>query len=557
MGIERYLPKLKFVEPIGGFHGVSAIFPTLKDVIDYEENNVRINRGYPRFVTHPIVKIIENKYKKRFGAIGAISCQSYEAAIFLVVDFFFRKGNKIYFDEGVPLESYNILNEKFPNHVTKTQEFADANILFMQTQGEKFQSDVKGKTVVGVLEDNNLEEDVKNLGFNIILCHDKKHDIGIILIFSIRYAMLDILRRHCGFNVSSRKLIKKIRSSSELAKGYEYKLRKRIADLEKTTPDFCFLYSSGMVAVYSSILSLISSKRGKIIAVGSLYVDTLRILETWCEKYGLPKPVFIRDNIIENLKNSIDLNTAGIIVEIPSNPLIQLVDISEIVQISHSKGAKVIVDNTVATPYNFNPFSYGVDIVVHSTTKFLSGKNNHIGGVLLLNGEELKDRIKTFDKITKLQMDFNDIKVLSRNIRRFEERMEKINKNSEIVANFLNNHKLIKKVYYPSIKNDPYHPLMKKYLKGGSGLLSFVLKESTEDNARKFYDNLLPPILKGPSLGSEKTLLCPYVMMAHYKDSKEELELLGFDFYLMRISVGIEPVDKIIRSLENGLKNLE
>ncbi len=135
--------------------------------------------------------------------------------------------------------------------------------------------------------------------------------------------------------------------------------------------------------------------------------------------------------------------------------------------------------------------------------------------------------------------------------------MEKINKNSEIVANFLNNHKLIKKVYYPSIKNDPYHLLMKKYLKGGSGLLSFVLKESTEENAMKFYDNLLPPILKGPSLGSEKTLLCPYVIMAHYNDSKEELEQLGFDFYLMRISVGIEPVGKIIRSLENALKNLE
>ncbi|KKN39642.1 hypothetical protein LCGC14_0741470, partial [marine sediment metagenome] len=556
MGIEKYLPKLKLVKPIGGFHGVSAIFPTLIDVIDYEENNVIINHGYPRFVTHPIVKIIENKYKKKFGAIGAISCHSYEAALFLVIDYFFRRGNKIYFDKGIPLEFYNMLNAKFPNLV-KRSEMADANILFIKTQGEKFLNDKKGKTVIGVLEDNNLEEDVKNLGFNIILCHDKKHDIGVILIFSIRYAMLDILRRHCGFNVSSRKIVKKIRSSSELTKKKEYNLRERIAELEKTSPEFCFLYPSGMVAIFSSILSLLSSKRGKIIAVGSLYVDTLRILESWPKKYDLPKPVFIRDNFIENLKNCIDLNTAGVIVEIPSNPLIQLVDIGEIVRISHSKGVKVIVDNTVATPYNFNPFLYDVDIVVHSTTKFLSGKNNHIGGVLLLPGEELKERIETFNKITKLKMHFNDIKVLSRNIRRFEERMEKINKNSEIVANFLNNHKLIKKVYYPSLKNDPYHLLMRKYLKGGSGLLSFVLKESTEDNAKKFYDNLLPPILKGPSLGSEKTLLCPYVIMAHYNDSKEELEQLGLDFYLMRISVGIEPVGKIIRSLENGLKNLE
>ena len=137
MGIEKYLPKLKLVKPIGGLHGVSSIFPTLKDVIDYEENNVIINQGYPRFVTHPIVKIIENKYKKKFGAIGAISCHSYEAAIFLVVDFFFRLGKKMYFDKGIPLEFYNMLNEKFPNLVKRT-EMADANILFIKTRGEKF-----------------------------------------------------------------------------------------------------------------------------------------------------------------------------------------------------------------------------------------------------------------------------------------------------------------------------------------------------------------------------------------------------------------------------------
>ena len=150
-------------------------------------------------------------------------------------------------------------------------------------------------------------------------------------------------------------------------------------------------------------------------------------------------------------------------------------------------------------------------------------------------------------------MDFNDIKTLSRNIRKFEERMSKINSNSEIIANFLSNHKAVKKVYYPTLENDPNYSLSKKYLKGGSGLLSFLLKESTKENAEKFYDNIGPPILKGPSLGSEKSLLSPYVIMAHYNESKEELNKLGLDFYLMRMSVGTEPVETILKSLKHAL----
>jgi cystathionine beta-lyase/cystathionine gamma-synthase len=254
-----------------------------------------------------------------------------------------------------------------------------------------------------------------------------------------------------------------------------------------------------------------------------------------------------------NLEKYIDKNTAGVIVEFPSNPLIQLVDIEKIVKISHSMGAKVLVDNTIATPYNFNPFYYDVDITVHSTTKFLSGKNNHIGGVVLTKDHDSGEKIEEFNKLINIKMNFNDIRVLTRNIKQFERRMQIINDNSIKIANFLSSHKAIKRVHYPGLENNPDHALMKKYLKGGSGLLSFILDESTMENAEKFYDNLLPPVLKGPSLGSEKTLLSPYVIMAHYEDSKEELERLGFDFYLMRLSIGIEDAETIINSLNHAL----
>lgn len=547
----KYMPKLKLVKPIGGFHGVSAVFPTLKDIIDYEEKKITVNQGYPRFVTHPLVKKIEGDYKKKFGALGAISCHSYETAVFLVFDYFFKKGNKLHFENPLILQFYNSLTSKFKNVVEKTN-ILDANILFLEAQGNQAKNSLNSQVKVGILGNNYIDENVKN-NFDILIYHEKINDIGIILIYNKRYAIFEILRRHCGFNVSSRKLCNRRRISNDLVEQSEFSLKNRIADLENGDPEHCYLYPSGMAAIFTSILSLISDSKSKIIALGSLYVDTLRILEIWPNRYNLPNTVFIRDQPEVNLEKLIDKNTAGVIVEFPSNPLIQLVDIEKIVKISHSIGAKVIVDNTIATPYNFNPFDHGVDITVHSTTKFLSGKNNHIGGVILTKDHDSGERIGTFNKLINIKMNYNDIRVLTRNIKKFESRMRIINDNSFKIANFLSTHKAIKHVYYPGLENNPNHVLMKKYLTGGSGLLSFTLNESTMENAEKFYDNLLPPVLKGPSLGSEKTLLSPYVIMAHYEDSKEELERLDFDFYLMRLSIGIEDAETIINSLNRAL----
>ncbi len=545
------LPELKYLKIIGGFHGISAVFPKLQDVIDYEEGNIYVNQAYPRFVSHPTVKILELKYKKKTKSLESISCHSFESAIFLVFDYFYEKGCKIYIDEELTKILSIYFKEKFPDIIVEVEP-NEAEVLFIS----KLEDFNENKIVIGIFNEKDLSEIIDSIKFNIIIINEKTFDIGIILIFNSRYVILETLRRHCGFNVSSRKFLKVYINKQKEAK-LEYKLKSTISKLEHLKSNHCYLYSSGMAAVFSSIFSLMSVERPKIIILGSLYVDTFRILEKWPKKFGLKKPIFIRADIDNNLQKCIDDEVTAVIIEFPSNPLIQLVDISKIVRIAHSHGSKVLVDNTIATPYNFNPLDYDVDIVVHSTTKFLSGKNNHIGGAILTNNEKIGENIKGLNNLLQLKMHINDIKTLSRNIKTFEERMAKINRNAEIVANFLNNHEFIEKVYYPSLKNSPNRKLKEKYLRAGGGLLSFVLKDSSAENAMKFYDNLLPPILKGPSLGSEKTLLSPYVMMAHYNDAKQELERLGFDFYLMRLSVGIEKINLILKSLENGLSQLK
>jgi len=312
-----------------------------------------------------------------------------------------------------------------------------------------------------------------------------------------------------------------------------------------------------MAAIFTAIFSLLSRKRPKFIALGSLYVDTLRILERWPNNFNLIETSFIREDFTKLLEKTINENISGVIIEVPSNPLIELADFEKLIEISHSKGAKVIIDNTIATPINFNPFNLGADIIVHSTSKILNGKNNHIGGALLSNSEDIIENIKKFNELTKLDMNVFDMRTLLRNLKKFKPRMEIINENSKAIANFLNHHHSVKKVFHPSLENNPNHLLMKKYLKGGSGLLSFILRDPSAEIAGKFYDHIQKPILKGPSLGSEKTLLSPYVMMAHYEDSKEDLKKWGLEFYLMRLSVGIEPVEEIIACLRSALNLLK
>ena len=273
----NYMPKLKYFKPIGGFHGVSAVFPKLKDIIDYEEKRIIVNHGYPRFVTHPIIKNIEICYKEKFGALGAFSCHSYETAVFLIFDYFFSRGNKMYFENPLVSQLYNFLTSKFKNVVEKTN-FSDANVLFLDARSNQTKYPSNNKVKVGILGDDEIVDNVKN-NFDILIYHEKQHDIGIILIYQIKYSIFEILRRHCGFNISSRKLQNRGRISNDLIDQSEFNLKERIADLEKGDPEQCYLYPSGMAAIFTSILSLISDKKSKFIALGSLYVDTIRILE--------------------------------------------------------------------------------------------------------------------------------------------------------------------------------------------------------------------------------------------------------------------------------------
>ncbi|OGD54304.1 hypothetical protein A3K80_08165 [Candidatus Bathyarchaeota archaeon RBG_13_38_9] len=549
---ERFIAK-----PVGGYHGITIEFPTLQMNIDYEEKKIKPNRGYPRFVQHPQVQILEEKAKEEYFGSSAIAFASAESCLYTVIDCFFSKDVKgIYIDDGLPKKIYSFLVES-ASEVTQPTTKEKAQIAIININSSKDQlKKFEGSYRIGFSK-GSLEAKDHSSEYDAIIWGHPNESLGVLVLYNQDYEIYDLLRRHTGFNLSSRKAQRIIRRKSSPTFEFDL-LKKKIASLEKTDGENCLLYPSGMAAIFSSIITCWKPNRPKLIMIGSAYVDTLCILEKWPSRRGTLQAVFIDDtDDIERLKDEVDLETSAIITEIPTNPLLQVPNLGKIVSIAHKKDAKIIVDNTIATPYNFNPFDYEADIIVHSTTKFLNGLNNHMGGVSLTRDPELLSKLKKFQALTNSFMDPEDAIVLERNLKGFKKRMEIINKNAVKIADYLNQNPKVGKVYYPGLKNHPDYIVAKKYLlKGCSGLMSFVLKNSNRDNASTFYDNLGHPIIKGPSLGAEQTLLCPYTILAHYNDPPEKRKKMGLDLYLFRISIGIERPNNIIASLDKAFKNV-
>jgi len=530
-------------EPVGGYHGVTTRMQSIQSVCDYEEKKIELNTGYPRFVTHPEVRILEENIREKFDALSALSFCSFESALFSVIDYYFNNGAKFYVNDAKAEEIVDFLQQLWGNLIIKSP-IGDADIIITQTSANN--KEKQGQILIRIKPSSRNNSD-------IIVTGDA--NAGFVILYKDLIEEFTLLRRNIGFCLSSRRAERINKGKPIGVSKVISSLQQKISKLEKTKSSNCLLCPSGMAAVFSSILSCINKDRTKLVSIGNLYVDTLCILENWPKRKNTAKSgiIFEIDNK-EKIEEAIDKTTAAVVIEVPTNPLLEVADLDYVIKIARQKGAKVIIDSTIATPYAINPLLLGADVVVHSTTKFLNGKNDHIGGAILAKDEELLNKIRKLTCMANLYLDEEDARVLDNNILGFEERMEKISKNALEVANFLNKHPLVQKTHYPYLEGNKNLDIEKKYLSKWVGLVSFVLKESNKQTASLFYDNLKDPIIKGPSLGAEQTLLCPYTLLAHYECSDEELKKLGLDRYLFRISVGTEDANDIIASLEKGFK---
>lgn len=313
------------------------------------------------------------------------------------------------------------------------------------------------------------------------------------------------------------------------------------------------LHASGMAAI--STLFLSNLKAGdKVLTHFSLYGGTDEILSKLFPELGINAVIVdLRqlDKVEDIIKN--DKGIKMLYLETPANPTIQCVDIEALTKIAKKYNLVVACDNTFATPYLQQPFKYGVDFVVHSTTKFLNGHGTAIGGILL--GRDI-EFMKT--KATKVQRLLGgnsnpfDAFLLIQGIKTLEVRMERHCENAMKVAGFLEQHSAVSKVNYAGLSSHPDHAIAKKQMKQAGGMLSFELKKGLQGGID--FMNKLKMCVRTVSLGTVDTLLSHPASMSHFAVSKEQREKYGITDGLIRMSVGIENVEDIIADLDEALK---
>jgi cystathionine gamma-synthase len=373
-----------------------------------------------------------------------------------------------------------------------------------------------------------------------------------------QFALLYEDIRNTGFTLSSRRAKRLLCGVNDPEPDYLDRCVKKISSFEKGSRiEDTFLFSSGMGAIFAALCATFDEQRPGVCIIGNPYVDTIQLFSKFLTRKNFAPPSVVEG--YEEFEMTTGDDTGIVFLEIPTNPLLRVADLEKIVHFARARDIRVIVDATIATPYNINPLQYGADIVMHSTTKFLNGHNDHLGGVLLVNPESpdmIGRKIKDFLALTGSGMDPEEGKVLFEHLAGFQSRMEKINNNALLVARYLSSHQAVDCVNYPFLDGHPDRHLAAKYLKGGSGVVSFSLRGSSFERASAFYDRCRIPG-KGPSLGAEETLLCPITLLTYYKMDDAALEAMGLDRYLMRISVGTEDPYLIISQLEDGLLAVE
>ena len=338
-------------------------------------------------------------------------------------------------------------------------------------------------------------------------------------------------------------------------KGFEYSrsgnptraaLESCIAALEEGT--YGLTFASGMAAE-TAILSLLSAG-DHVVSCDDTYGGTYRIFERVMRRYGV-EASYVAARKLADYEKAIRPNTKMVWLETPTNPLLGLIDIQKVAAIAHAKKLLVVVDNTFASPYFQQPLKLGADIVVHSTTKYINGHSDVIGGALVTSNEEVYQSIKFYQNAAGGVPGPFDAWLTLRGIKTLAVRMRQHEANALEVARFLHEHPRVEKVYYPGLPSHPDYELAKRQMSGFGGMVSFQLKGTYDDVAqmvRRFRVFAL-----AESLGGIESLVCHPASMTHGSIPRDIREARGLTDTLLRLSVGIEDIDDILNDLEQAL----
>jgi cystathionine beta-lyase/cystathionine gamma-synthase len=337
-------------------------------------------------------------------------------------------------------------------------------------------------------------------------------------------------------------------------KGYEYarvsnptrdRLETNLAALEDGVASRVF--ASGMAAINAIITMLKAGDH--VIAGHNLYGGTPRLFNQVFANFGLTF-TYVDTSDASNVERALQKNTRLLFLETPTNPLMELCDLRAISEISHSRGIEVVVDNTFMSPYFQRPIDLGADMVVHSTTKFLNGHSDGLGGVVVCTKPEQAEKLAFLQKCAGAILSPFECWLILRGVKTLAVRMEQHDRSGRKVADYLSKHKKVQKVFYPGLADHPQHELAKRQMSGFGSMIAF--ETGSLANANKMLRKVRICCL-AESLGGVETLISHPATMTHAGVGEEVRRKIGITDGMVRISVGIEDVDDILSDLDQAL----
>ncbi|MCX7913732.1 MAG: PLP-dependent aspartate aminotransferase family protein [Thermodesulfovibrionales bacterium] len=360
------------------------------------------------------------------------------------------------------------------------------------------------------------------------------------------------------FNTTSEVLdFMKAKGEGKILREHEYgrygnptqeECERKLAAIENA--ERAILFSTGMSAVVLTLLAYIS-KGGHIIFTNDCYRQTRDFATNFLNKFGLEYSIVEPSK--EAISQEIRENTKIIFTELPTNPYLRILDLPGVIKVAKENNLLTIIDATMATPYNIKPLELGVDIVVHSATKYLGGHNDLLAGVALGKSELLNELYRLQRMIGAIADPFTCF-LLERGLKTFALRMEHHNSAGFQIAQFLESHPKIERVWYPGLTSHPDHEIAKKLMKGFGSVITFLIKGGNVETC-KFIDSLKLFTIT-PSLGGTESLITQMATMSFYDYSYEYRQSIGMTDNLVRIALGLEDTNDLIADLKQALERI-
>jgi len=560
---------------VGGEFAVTARLPALSDVVEFQEGTSVPDFGYYRYVSHPYLRTIQERLEGVFGCRHSRLAESREIALLeLVLSLRGSAGRTklcILRAEGadapirdtgffapVDAADFEIAGRAADlgrGDVLVLAAVRGQRISAAHLQEARLAADAGAAVVAVLAEPPERAPRIEGTKFWVTGLGGERRG-GAVLGTSDRVmGRLSQNMRRRGPYLSAREAAPRhhFQDGDEDPRGACARVSEELCRLEGGAE--AFLYSTGMAAITRVLDLLRRPGRSQVIAVGHLFSDTYESLRLAPRRPGEEPNRFLGVDEMDQLPGAVTGQTAAILTETITNPLNDVPDIPLLARVAKDWGVALVVDNTIATPLLCRPLSLGADIVVHSTTKFLNGRNNHGGGALIVTRPEHSQGLAGLRARWNDGMSPLEAAALEKGMATLAPRMQRFNSNAGRVASFLAGHRAVRRLWFNGHSSHRSHAVAQRILGGPSSVISFTLARDTLEGLRAFYDSPLPGVIKAPSLGSNLTLLCPYTMLTHYHDTDEQLQAIGLPRWLVRVAVGCEEkIEPVIASLDEALE---